>query len=138
MDWSKPISEQSLKKIKDNLPAILEENPVMSRLEIAVRLGFRNRSILFTAATADPEIKRMLDEYDKEREPNLNELIRNTWTRRLIDDRAHPSEYIFFMMNKFPDEFQDKRVFRNMNLNGAPDDKAFRDEFFGLTGEKKA
>jgi len=132
------ISDKALNDIKKNLPGVLEQSSIMSKLEIAVALGFRSRQILWLASKKDPEIKELLDEYDKNREPNLMDAISGTWTHRMISGTAQGTEYIFYMMNKFPNEYKDMRISRNMHMTVVPDDKKFRDEFFGLTsGEKE-
>jgi hypothetical protein len=111
------ISHESLERIEKELPEILAHDPTMNRLEIAIKLGFRSRQTLHRAGKANPKIEEMLDVYDKEREPNLNDLIRKTWEKRLVNGTAQPSEYLFYMMNKYPAEFQDRRaLFNNTNL----------------------
>lgn len=129
---TKRVSKENIEFIKKELPAILESNPIMSFMGITVKLGFRCRNTLWAAAKEDPEIKKILDKYVDARRPTIEDLVKDTWYHRLIKGKGHPSEYIFFMMNHFPDEYKDMRISRNMNLNGVVDDKNFRDEFFGL------
>lgn len=109
-NYSKTISQESLDRIEEKLPGILEQDPTMNRLEIAIKLGFRCRQSVFIASQLNPNIKVMLDDYDKEREPNLNDVIRRSWEKRLISGKAQGVEYLFYMQNKFPEEYKDKRA----------------------------
>ena len=124
------LSAQLATRISKRIKIILDENPAASLTDVANIFNI-SRVGLWMLRRKFPELEKAID--DAIEDCNNNKLprrIRQKWTSRLLEGEAGSSEYIFFMMNKFPDEYKDKRFIAN--LNGTPDDKDFRDVFFGV------
>lgn len=109
------VKKETIEKIKAELPDILKQSPIYSITAIAAKLGM-TRQHLWNAGKKSKTIKKMLDEYQAEKKPSVEDLVKNTWFHRLASGKAHATEYIFFMMNHFPDEYQDKRALVNNNV----------------------
>jgi len=126
----KKLSAQLAKKITKRIGLILDQDPTASLTDVAQRFDI-SRVGLWILRKKYPELEKAInDAIDDCNNSKLPRRIRQRWTLRLLDGDAGSSEYIFYMMNKFPDEFKDKRFIAN--LNGTPDDKDFRDVFFGV------
>ncbi len=126
MPESKVIKE-TVERIKKELPGVLEQSPVFSLIAIAAKLGV-TRQTLLVVRKKSKKIASMIDKYQQEKKPSIEDLVKNTWFNRLATGKAHASEYIFFMMNHFPSEYQDKRaIVNNTNILNVPD-KAYEAE----------
>lgn len=110
------VSKETMNRIKEELPSILDENPILSLPAIARRLNI-SRNSLWYVRKRSKRISNIIDKYMAQKKEDVPKLVRQTWEGRLIAGTAHGSEYMFFMMNHFPEEYQDKRaVVNNTNV----------------------
>lgn len=109
---AEPVSKETINRIIEQLPSILDENPILSLPAISKRLGI-SRWSLWQARKKSKRLRGMIEKYMEAKKEDVPKLVRQTWEGRLISGKAHGSEYIFYMMNHFPDEFQDKRALVN-------------------------
>ena len=121
------LSKETIQRIKTELPDILEKNPVLSLPSIAKQLNICRFSLLI-ARKKSKAISKMIDKYMEAKKEAVPQLVRQTWESRLISGKAQGAEYMFYMMNHFPDEFQDRRALvNNTNILNVPD-KAYEAE----------
>ncbi len=110
------VTKETVERIKTELRDVLDENPVFSIIAIARKLGVTRQTLWF-ARKKSKKIDRMISDYQEQKKPAIEDLVKNTWFNRLATGKAHGSEYLFFMMNHFPDEYQDRRAVVNNNVN---------------------
>lgn len=121
-------------RISKRIGILLDEKPELTMTGLA-KIFDISRNGLWILRRKYPFLeKAILAAVDKCNDHVLPRRIRQKFASRLLDGDAGSSEYIFYMMNKFPEEFKDKRFIAN--LHGTPDDKDFRDKFFGVTKEQ--
>jgi len=106
------LSKKTINRIKTILPDVLERNPVLSLPAIAKQLDL-TRASLWYARKANKEIAKIINKYMDAKKEIVPQLVRQTWEQRLISGKAQGAEYMFYMMNHFPDEFQDRRALVN-------------------------
>jgi DNA-binding Lrp family transcriptional regulator len=109
------VSKETINRVKEELPFILDENPILSFPAIAKRLNI-SRTALWAIRKKNKRISNMLDKYMATKNEDVPKLVRQTWEGRLIGGKAQGVEYMFFMMNHFPNEYQDKRALINNNF----------------------
>lgn len=109
------VSKATIERIKSELPSILDENPILSFPGIARKLNL-SRASLYVARKKSKTISSVLDKYMEQKKEDVPKLVRQTWEGRLLSGKAQGAEYLFFMMNNFPDEYQDRRALINNNV----------------------
>ncbi len=106
------VTKETIDRIKQELPSILDENPILSFPAIAKKLNI-SRMTLWVVRKSNKRVSTMLEKYMATKKEDVPVLVRQTFEGRLISGKAQGSEYMFYLMNKFPDEFQDKRALVN-------------------------
>ncbi len=81
MPESKVIKE-TVERIKKELPGVLEQSPVFSLIAIAAKLGV-TRQTLLVVRKKSKKIASMIDKYQQEKKPSIEDLVKNTWFNRL-------------------------------------------------------
>jgi len=110
------VSKETINRIKEELPSILDENPILSLPAIARKLSI-SRNSFWKVRTKSKRISNLIEKYMAAKKEDVPKIVRQTWEGRLIAGTAHGSEYMFYMMNHFPEEYQDKRaVVNNTNV----------------------
>jgi len=111
----KHVSDETIVRIREELPSILDENPILSLPALAKRLNI-SRQTLWIVKKRSKRISNIIDKYMEQKKEDVPKLVRQTWEGRLISGKAQGVEYMFFMMNHFPSEYQDKRALVNNNF----------------------
>lgn len=104
------IDEETKRELKKRAVRIYGEQ-IMSKKQLADRLGISKCTLWrWEYKDGDAEFADGMKEAQASQDEQRVDAIESRFTTRLIEGKAHPIEYIFYLTNRAPDRWKDKRA----------------------------
>lgn len=104
----KKISQRRLAQIKQQVPEYIRKHQLKTDAGVAKAFGIC-RTFLFNLRKSDPEFEKEFQAAKDEASKDSTERIERQWIKRLLKGKVSASEIIFYLTNKMPDEYRDRR-----------------------------
>ena len=103
------VSKQIIERIKTHLEEIIIINPLLNTTGIANALGI-GRTTLWAARKQDADLDKLFNDLIEKRDMNRAEMVEDKFISRLVNGESAEAGYIFYLCNKFPEKYKDRRA----------------------------
>lgn len=117
------LDESTKRRIKEEAPSLVRDNPTTTKGAIARMLGI-HRATLWQLEVEDDSFRELMAKARDARDARNVEYVENALLKKLRSGTASGSEYEFYLVNRASDRWKRRFVFNNevnqYNLNNSP------------------